>query len=268
LPTALINGTPIFYEDTGTGAPLVLVHGSWVDRTSWDAVTPALRERFRVVTVDLRGHGRSRLEPPDAGTVHDDVADLAALVEHLGIAPVYVAGISSGACITLRLASEHASLVRQAFAHEPPCMTFLAGDPENEPLLDAVGETMGQVIARVAAGDHRGAAEQFFDAVVGLPWSELSADQQDMIAAHAAAFGGQMQDPDAIVLDPDRLRSITAEVVLSEGEQSPPFFTLINAKLLEAMPTAQRHELAGAGHVPQMTHPDAYVELISRSVGV
>ena len=150
MPTAPINGTTIFYEDTGTGAPLVLVHGSWVDHTSWDAVAPALSETFRVVNVDLRGHGKSLLDPADAGTVHDDVADLAALIDHLGIAPVYVAGISSGACITLRLASEHASLVQRAFAHEPPCMTFLADDPENEPLLDAFGETIGP-----GAGAHR-----------------------------------------------------------------------------------------------------------------
>jgi len=267
MPTATINGTTIFYEDTGTGTPLLLVHGSWVDRTSWDAVTPALSETFRVVNVDLRGHGQSMLDPPDAGTVHDDVADLADLVDHLGIAPVNVAGISSGACISLRLASEHASLVERAFAHEPPCMAFLADDPDNKPILDAFGETIGQVQERIAGGDHRGAAEQFFDTLVGLPWSELSDDQQCMITAHAVAFGGQMRDPDAIALDPNVLRGITAEVVLSEGAQSPPFFALINDKLLEAMPAAQRHEFAGAGHVPQMTHPDAYVEHIRKSVG-
>jgi pimeloyl-ACP methyl ester carboxylesterase len=266
MPTATINGTTIFYEETGTGAPLLLVHGSWVDCTSWDAVTPALSETFRVVNVDLRGHGQSRLDPPDAGTVHDDVADLAELVEHLGIAPVNVAGISSGACITLRLASEHPSLVQRAFAHEPPCMAFLADDPENEPILDAFGETIGQVQERIAAGDHGGAAEQFFDTVVGLPWSELSDDQHDMITAHAVAFAGQMRDPDAIVLEPHLLHGMTAQVVLSEGAESPPFFALINDKLIEAMPGAQRHEFAGAGHVPHMTHPDAYVELIRQSI--
>lgn len=266
MPTAPINETTIFYEDIGTGPPLLLVHGSWVDGTSWDAVTAALSETFRVVNVDLRGHGKSVLDPPDAGTVHDDVADLAALVDHLGIAPASVAGISSGACITLRLASEYASLVQRAIAHEPPCVAFLADDPENKPLLEAFGETIGQVQQRIAVGDHRGAAELFFNTVVGLSWSELSAHQQDMITSHAVAFGGQMRDPDAILLDPDVLRGITVPVVLSEGEQSPPFFTLINDKLLEAMPTALRHEIAGAGHVPQMTHPDAYVELIRRSV--
>ena len=266
MPTASINGTTIFYEDIGTGPPLLLVHGAWVDRTSWDAVTPALSESFRVLSVDLRGHGKSVLDPPTAGTVHDDVADLAALVEHLGIAPVNVAGISSGACITLRLASKHPSLVQRAFAHEPPGMNLLADDPENKPILDAFGDTIGQVQGRIAAGDHRGAAEQFFNELVDLPWNALSSDQHDMITAHAVAFGGQLRDPDAIVLDPDMLRKITAPIVLSKGEHSPPFFTLINDELLAAMPTGRLHELAGAGHVPHTTHPDAYVELIVRSV--
>jgi pimeloyl-ACP methyl ester carboxylesterase len=264
MPTAQINGTTMFYEDTGAGAPVLLVHGSWVDHTSWDAVTPALSETFRVVNVDLRGHGKSTLDPPAAGTVHDDVADLAALVDYLQIAPVTVAGISSGACIALWLASEHASLVARALAHEPPCMCLLADDPENKPILDTFDETIGEVLGRIAAGDHRGAAEQFFDTMVGLPWSDLSADQQHMITAHAVAFGGQMQDPDAIVLDPKILRRITAPVLLSEGEQSPPFFTLINDGLLRAIPTAERYGFVGGGHVPHMTHPDAYIELLRR----
>jgi pimeloyl-ACP methyl ester carboxylesterase len=262
MPIAPINGTTIFYEATGAGAPLLLVHGSWVDHTSWDSVTPALSETFRVVNVDLRGHGRSVLDPPDAGTVHDDVADLAALVDYLQIAPVTVAGISSGACIALRLASEHPLLVTRAFAHEPPCLGFLENDPENKPILDTIDDAIGEVLGRIAAGDHRGAAEQFFDTLVGLPWSDLSADQQRMITAHAVAFGGQMQDPDAIGLDPTMLRRITAPVVLSEGEQSPPFFTLINNQLLGAIPTAEHHGFVDSGHVPHMTHPDAYIELL------
>ena len=199
-----LNGTTLCYQETGRGEPLVLVHGGWVDQTTWDAVVPALAETFRVVTYDERGHGRSRLNPPDAGTVHDDVADLAALIEHLDLEPVNVAGISSGACIALRLASEHPALVRRVLPHEPPCVQYLMADVENKPALDQFGETIAAVQHQIEAGDHRGAAERFFDTMVGHPWSALSASERDLIAAHAVPFLGQMHDPDAYRARPRR----------------------------------------------------------------
>ena len=54
----------IAYERTGSGPPLVLVHGITESRHSWDPLTPSLAERFDVVAVDLRGHGESAKVPP------------------------------------------------------------------------------------------------------------------------------------------------------------------------------------------------------------
>ena len=111
MPIAQLNGTTLCSEETGHGEALVLVHGAWVDHTTWEQVVPRLSSSFRVVTYDLRGHGRSKLDPPEAGTVHDDIADLVALIEHLDLGPVNVAGISSGACIALPVAVSSAAKV-------------------------------------------------------------------------------------------------------------------------------------------------------------
>jgi pimeloyl-ACP methyl ester carboxylesterase len=258
-----INGTKQFHEVTGEGEPLVLVHGAWFDHASWDAVVPGLAESFRVVTYDLRGHGQSPVDPPDAGTVHDDTADLVALIEHLDLGEVNVAGISSGACIALRLAIEHPTMVRRVLPHEPPCAEYLLGAPENKPLLDEVGELLGDVAGRIEAGDHRGAAQRFFDELVLLPWAELPQASQELIAAHAVPFLGQLRDPDAVALDPDALRALVMPVLLSQGAASHPFASLVVEQLADVIPDARRFVLAEAGHVPHMTHPDAYVEMVS-----
>src|SRR5262245_50389986 len=105
MPAARVNGVELYCELAGTGAPLVLVHGSWTDHRSWDAVTPGLAESFRVLHYDRRGHSRSE-RPSDQGSIEEDVADLAALIVHAGCAPAFVAGNSWGASIVLRLASE------------------------------------------------------------------------------------------------------------------------------------------------------------------
>src|ERR1041385_6457371 len=86
---------------TGSGEPLVLVHGSWGDHHNWDPVVSALAESFRVLAYDRRGHSASE-RLAGQGSVFEDADDLAALINELGLAPAYVAGNSCGAVITLR----------------------------------------------------------------------------------------------------------------------------------------------------------------------
>ena len=82
-----VNGVGLAYEISGTGEiPLVMVHGSWSSRREWDPVVPQLAESFRVLTFDRRGHSESE-RPSGPGSVRENVADLAALIEHLELAP-------------------------------------------------------------------------------------------------------------------------------------------------------------------------------------
>src|SRR5262249_47737639 len=112
MPTARVNGVRLFYELNGTGkTPIVLVHGSWASHHDWDLVVPRLAESFRVIPYDRRGHSQSE-RPSAQGSIREDVADLAALIEHLGLGPARVAGNSFGASITLRLAGERPDLLR------------------------------------------------------------------------------------------------------------------------------------------------------------
>jgi pimeloyl-ACP methyl ester carboxylesterase len=99
-----INGTTLAYDTDGEGHPLVLVHGSWGERQTWAFVVPSLTPLFRVVSYDRRGHGESDAQP-EAGTVHDDVADVAALIEALDIAPAHVVANSYGPVSLCGLAS-------------------------------------------------------------------------------------------------------------------------------------------------------------------
>lgn len=82
MPTIQANGVDLFYELTGTGDPMVLVHGSWVDQSSWATVVRALADSFQVLAYDRRGHSRSQ-RPDSQGSVHEDAADLGALLDAL-----------------------------------------------------------------------------------------------------------------------------------------------------------------------------------------
>ena len=190
MATANVNGVRLFYEISGNGeAPLVLVHGSWDSHDHWGPVVPRLAESFRVLTYDRRGHSKSE-RPNGQGSVREDVADLAALIKHLELAPAWLVGNSFGASISLRLAGERPELFRGLIGHEPPLLSLLDDEPRLKPLLKQVEQRIGAVVERIAAGDNAGAAEQFVNTVTLGPgrWAQLPPEFQQTLIENAPTF--------------------------------------------------------------------------------
>jgi pimeloyl-ACP methyl ester carboxylesterase len=265
MATTKMNGVQLAYELHGEGAvPLVLVHGSWDSRHAWDAVVPGLAQSYRVLSYDRRGHSESE-RPAGQGSIQEDVADLAGLIEHLGLAPAWVAGNSFGASIALRLAGMYSTLVRGVIGHEPPLLSLLAEDPATVPLLKEVTEKFGSVTQRLAAGDHAGAAKEFIDTVALGPgaWDYLPSPAQETCIHNAPTFLDETRDPEAVGMDLDAMKLFPRPLLLSTGDQSPPMFRTVIAKLSVLLPRAEVVTLHGAGHIPHATHPDAYLRTVS-----
>lgn len=268
MATARVNGLRFFYETTGReGIPIVLVHGSWSSHRTWDQVVPGLAQHSRVMAYDRRGHSDSE-RPSAQGSVHEDVADLAALLEELELVPAFVAGNSFGASITLRLAGQRPDLLRGVVAHEPPLFQLLADESAFAPMLEEVGRRVGAVEERIASGDHVGAAEQFAETVALGPgsWAQLPPENQRIMIENAPTFLDETKDPEGLTLDLDSIRNFDRPVLLTMGGQSPPTFAPVIQKLAEALPRAQLSTFEGAGHVPHVTHPDLYIEAVTAFV--
>jgi pimeloyl-ACP methyl ester carboxylesterase len=264
MATAKVNGIQLFYELSGAGEiPLVLVHGSWASHHNWDLVVPRLAESFRVLAYDRRGHSESQ-RPTGQGSVRQDVADLAALIEHLGLAPAWVAGNSFGASITLRLAGERPELFRGLVAHEPPLFYLLADDPAVAPMLEEVGRRIGAVVERIGSGDYAGAAEQFVETVALGPgtWAQLPSHLQQTLIENAPTFLDEANDAEQLAFDLKWIQAFSRPSLLTIGDQSPPTFAPVVAKLADALSNVEVVTFPGAGHIPHVTHPDAYVEAI------
>jgi pimeloyl-ACP methyl ester carboxylesterase len=264
MATAKVNGVRLFYELNGAGkVPLVLVHGSWDSHHDWDLVVPRLADSFRVLTYDRRGHSKSE-RPTGQGSAREDVADLAALIEHLGLAPAWVVGNSFGASITLRLAGERPELFRGLIGHEPPLFSLLGDDPALAPLLEEVEQRIGAVVERIASGDHAGAAEQFVETVALGPgtWAQLPPEVQQTFIENAPTFLDEASDPEQLNFDLEWIRRFSQPTLLTLGDQSPPTFAPVVVKLAEALPRVEVLTFPGAGHIPHATDPDAYIEAI------
>ncbi|MFL5297577.1 MAG: alpha/beta fold hydrolase [Phenylobacterium sp.] len=259
-----VNGVQLHYELKGRdGPPVVLVHGSWVDHANWSAVDDALARSFRVLAYDRRGHSRSE-RPAGQGSVDEDVADLAALIEALGLAPAHVVGNSFGAVIALRLACERPELFASLSVHEPPLIGLLDGDPGLRPMVEAVQSRLGAVAEQIARGDAAGASRKFVDEVALGPgsWDQLPPDMQAVFINNAPTFLDETREPQAYGLDLERLRRFSAPALLTKGDQSPPFFAPVLDIVASALPHARRLTFEGAGHAPQMSHPEAFVSVV------
>lgn len=97
----------IHFEKSGTGAPVVLIHGVGANLQSWDAVAAELEGQFTVIRPDLRGHGRSA--PIDgAYSVERFAEDIVAVMDAAGVERAHLVGFSLGGLIAQKLATDHA----------------------------------------------------------------------------------------------------------------------------------------------------------------
>ena len=263
MPISVINRVQLFWEQHGHGgAPICLVHGSWGDHRNWDAVVPGLARRFRVLTYDRRGHSQSELTVTQ-GSVEEDVADLAALMtsQHSSrVKSVHVVGNSFGASIALKLAAKQPDLFASLTVHDPPLIGLL----DNDPALSAIQRRLGAVIDTLASGKTELGAQQFVETVALGPgmWDTLPPEMRQTFVFNASTWLDEMKEPSAFALDLARLTAFQQPLLLTQGDQSPPFFGMILNSIAETRPPAQRHTFRGAGHVPHQTHPDEFVSII------
>ena len=111
MPRLCVDGCEIHYEVTGRGEVVLLLHGLGSSQLDWEKQVPALAERYTVVTVDLRGHGRSD-KPAGPYRMETFAADVAAVLRELALGPAHVVGFSMGGMIGFQLAVDAPSLVR------------------------------------------------------------------------------------------------------------------------------------------------------------
>jgi 3-oxoadipate enol-lactonase len=111
MSTAAVGDVELFYEEQGTGDPLLLVMGLAADSTAWMFQVPEFARHYRTIAFDNRGVGRST-KPPGPYSITQMADDAAGLLDTLGIARAHVVGVSMGGMIAQELALRHPGRVR------------------------------------------------------------------------------------------------------------------------------------------------------------
>jgi pimeloyl-ACP methyl ester carboxylesterase len=113
MPSCRVDDVQLHYEDTGgRGPPLLFVHGLGSSSRDWAEQVAPFADRYRVLRVDLRGHGQSE-RPPGPYRIADFSRDVAVMLRRLDAAPAHVVGLSMGGMVALQLAADAPRLVRR-----------------------------------------------------------------------------------------------------------------------------------------------------------
>jgi 3-oxoadipate enol-lactonase len=126
MPEVLVNGARLFYEEMGSGPETVVFsHSYLVDSHHFSLQMQSLRDRYRCVAFDHRGHGRS--EVTESGYEMENLyADAVALIEALNCAPCHFVGLSTGGFIGMRIATRRPDLLKSLILMDT------SADPEPE----------------------------------------------------------------------------------------------------------------------------------------
>ncbi len=245
----------LFYEDTGRGDPIVLIHGWMNDHRTWVSQVPALRERYRVIRYDRRGWGASTGTPDVAA----DPTDLIALLDSLDIERAIVMGHSQGADVALRFAVAFPSRVTAL-------ILYGVGPPEDFGLPwdgpDRVPDLTGLSPDSVAAVIFRHPLAWF------PPGYTVHPEVQAMFEANL----GREADPRTAGTGTpaprmDQLRGITAPTLVIIGDHEMPYFRIVAEALTYGITGATKVEVTNAGHAAHLGQPDRFNGEILRFLG-
>jgi len=133
---APVNGVKIWYATFGKGEPVILLHGGLANSNYWGHQVPALAERYRVIVMDSRGHGRSTRDERPYG--YELMAtDVIGLMDFLKIPKAAVVGWSDGAILGLEIAIRHRARLSKLFAFAANSDPSGVKDVEKSPVFTA-----------------------------------------------------------------------------------------------------------------------------------
>jgi len=255
MPHAHVNGQRVYFEDSGgLGLPVVLAHGLLMDHEMFAPQVAALRDRYRVITWDARGHGLTEATPDDF-TYWDSAQDLRGLLDHLGIERAVVGGMSQGGFAALRFALEYPHRViglvllnTQAGLEDPEKL------PQYEMMLDVwvkdgPNDMITEAIAATIIGANRPESP---------PWM---AKWKARPAGEAPWIFRTLVTRDDLT---DRLGEITAPAVVVHGEEDIAIDLALAEALAAGLPGARPLvRVPGGGHASNLTHPEPVNHAIS-----
>ena len=239
MPLAHIRGHDLWYEETGRGPRVTLLHHATASSRNWRHIVPALDQRFQTLVYDRPGFGRSSWQddwPLDY--LDRDVDDLLALLDALSVDRTALIGHSDGAAIALLFAARHPQRVRCVIAEAPHVTVETPRCPE------AVQAFAAQVESSPALQ------------------AALARDHGDRWLAVLQRWQRRWLDPAFWTWDvSDELAGVACPVLVIHGAEDPYFSLAHSESIAGSVANGQLHVVPNAAHVPHNEARALFIDL-------
>jgi 3-oxoadipate enol-lactonase len=252
-----INNITIGYSDQGTGPPIVFLHAFPLNRTMWTTQEHLLSSQFRIITIDLRGHGESDA-PLWRYTLEQSADDVCALLDHLRIQRALFVGLSMGGYILFFLYRKYAARVKgliladtkaQADTEEGKNGRFQLAQIAYRKGASAIADIMiSRLLSPATIQTNPDLVQQVRAMIEGNQISGITGDLMAMA-----------ERPDSVPL----LRQITCptQIIVGELDQATP---PSDAKLMaEQISHARLTIIPNAAHLANLEQPEAFNQIVS-----
>ena len=245
---ASADGTRIAVWRSGSGPPLVLVHGAIADHTRWAPVLPALEERFTVHAMDRRGRGASG--DADEYALEREVEDVVAVVEAAGD-DVILLGHSHGGVCALE-AGLRVDGLGKLVLYEPP-LGFLGGSPDVVERLEAlIAEDRRDEVLTLFLTEVARQPPEAIELMRSLPSWEAR-------IASAHTIPREERATREYRFDPDRFRDLDVPTLFMLGGDSPEPFKQASDAVAGALPNCEVVVMPGQRHAAMDTGTELFL---------
>jgi pimeloyl-ACP methyl ester carboxylesterase len=241
------NGVSLYYEEHGSGEPILCIHGTGSSSALWVDAASELAKRGRTILYDRRGFSRSERPEPLVMDVHVHADDAAALLDALGAAPAVVIGRSHGGEIAVDLALRYPDRVRALALLEGGGLALGKG-------LKRWLASLDERILAAAEADPGSIGETMLRGVVGDEgWEAMPDAVKEIFTANGPAIVAEERGG-LLDVTAAQLATIAHPTLLVAGEGSPPEFAEVTRIMASAMPSAGVEWVEG-GHIIDPAHP-------------